>query len=218
MFELAYGKFLKEQQRSSSGMRLEMLKKHGPGERKLLELLWSVFKSFEGIELEYEVVTSTGVRNYIDAFYKPLRIAFEAEGFVVHAEKITRDRFDSEKNKVRSVGIAGYLYFPFSWDEMDKRPELCKRSIYEVLGQRSTGVETEYLHLAPYEREIIRLGLRLTEGFRISDIRECLQCSAGLASKLVKSLHHKRILRPANPEARRHHRYLLEDDAHKHLR
>lgn len=37
MFQLAYEKFLGEQRRRASGMRLEQIKKHGAGEKKLLE-------------------------------------------------------------------------------------------------------------------------------------------------------------------------------------
>lgn len=88
-----------------------------------------MFRSFDGVILEYEIVTNTGVRNYIDAYYEPLHIAFEAEGYVVHAEKVTRDRFDSERNKVRSIATKRFIYFPFTWDDMDKRPEMCRKSI-----------------------------------------------------------------------------------------
>ncbi|MBO9598384.1 MAG: hypothetical protein J7559_11285 [Cohnella sp.] len=218
MFEVEYQKFLQEQIRSASGIRQEMLKKHGAGERKLLELLWSVFRSFDGFVLEYEIVTSTGVRNFIDVFYLPLRIAFEAEGFVVHAEKVTRDRFDSERNKIRSIGTAGLTYFPFSWDEMDKKPETCRRAIYEILGRRSSGATPQYKELSPNEREVLRLGLREDSGFDIADVRGTLRCSGGLARKVLKQLVDKHLLHPAKPDAKRVHRYVLDDDAHKMLR
>ncbi|WP_027084947.1 MarR family transcriptional regulator [Cohnella panacarvi] len=218
MFEVEYQKFLQEQIRNASGMRLEMIKKHGVGEKKLLELLWSVFRSFDGFVLEYEIVTSTGVRNFIDVYYLPLRIAFEAEGFVVHAEKITRDRFDSERNKIRSIGTAGLTYYPFSWDEMDKKPEACRRAIYELLGHRSSGTSKQYKELSPNEREVIRFCLRVDSRIDVADVRDMLGCSSGLARKVLKELVDKQLLRPAKPEARRQHRYLLDQDAHKLLR
>lgn len=218
MFEQEYEKFVSDQSRHANGMRSELLKKHGAGERKLLELLWAVFRSFEGLELEYEIVTSTGVRNYIDVFYKPLRIAFEAEGFVVHAEKITRDRFDGERNKARSLAIAGITYFPFTWDDMDKRPDTCRRALFELLGQRTVGTDFEYTKLSPSEREIVRMGMRHPLGINIANVRDCLGCSIGHARKVFKSLTAKRLLRPENPDAKRRHRYVLEDDAYRRLR
>ncbi len=218
MFEIAYRKFMQEQLRNASGMRLEMLKKHGAGEKKLLEVLWSVFKSFDGFVLEYEIVTSTGVRNFIDVYYVPLRIAFEAEGFVVHAEKITRDRFDAERNKIRSIGIAGLTYFPFSWDEMDKKPDTCRRAIYELLGRRSSGTTAQYKDLTPHEREVLRFGLSLDSGIDIANVREALRCSGGLARKILKQLVDKQLLRPTKPGAKRVHRYVIDQDAHQLLR
>lgn len=218
MFEVEYQKFMQEQLREAGGTRLEMLKKHGAGERKLLELLWSVFKSFDGFVLEYEMVTSTGVRNFIDVYYVPLRIAFEAEGFVVHAEKITRDRFDSERNKIRSIGIAGLTYFPFSWDDMDKKPDTCRRTIYELLGRRSSGTTAQYKELTPHEREVLRIGLSMESEIGIANVRETLRCSGGLARKVLKQLVDKHLLHPAKPDAKRVHRYALDDDAYKMLR
>ena len=64
------------------------------------------------------MVSLSGVRMFIDAFYEPLEIAFESEGFVAHAEKITRDRFNFERVRVRTMALYGYNMFPLlgmSW-------------------------------------------------------------------------------------------------------
>ena len=172
-FEEEHAKFLNRQMGQATGMRREILKKHGAGEKKLLETLWPIFKSFDGFVLEHEIVTTTGVRNYIDALYAPLGIAFEAEGFVSHAERATRGRFDSERNKVRSTGIVGFVYFPFSWDEMDKRPELCRRSVYEIMGQLGMHL-SETIELSLYEREIIRRRLLHPEQITFANMCEWL--------------------------------------------
>ncbi|MFC5403805.1 hypothetical protein [Cohnella soli] len=51
--ENAYLKLLEEQLLTASGERLERLRKHGEGEKRLLvDLIWPVRGSFEGIELE----------------------------------------------------------------------------------------------------------------------------------------------------------------------
>jgi len=64
--------------------------------------------------LKYEITSSSGVKMYMDVLYVPLLTALECEGFVVHAEKITRDRFDFEKTRVRSMAVNGITYMPFS--------------------------------------------------------------------------------------------------------
>lgn len=111
---------------------MEQLQKDLTGEKKLLgTILWPVLKSFEGLTLEYELVSISGMRIFIDVFYEPLWLAFESEGFVAHAENITRDRFAFERMRIRTIASYGYKYVPFAWDEMDKRPEACRRSVYE---------------------------------------------------------------------------------------
>ncbi|WP_156926720.1 hypothetical protein [Cohnella panacarvi] len=86
-------KYIEEQRASARGQRKELLERDLTGTKKLLEHLWTVLVSFEGITLEYEFVGANGERNYIDVYYEPLAIGFECEGFVPHAETITRRRF-----------------------------------------------------------------------------------------------------------------------------
>jgi hypothetical protein len=94
MFDKEFEKFLEQQKRSAGGMRLEQLQKELTGEKKLLSaVIWPVLKSFAGLTMEHEVLSQTGVKIYIDVFYEPLGLAFESEGYVVHAENITRERF-----------------------------------------------------------------------------------------------------------------------------
>jgi hypothetical protein len=92
MFEDEFNKFLAEQRRSASGQRLEQLQKDLTEEKKLMkEVICPVLKSFDGLSMEHELVSTTGVKIYIDVFFQPLGIAFESEEFVAHAENITRE-------------------------------------------------------------------------------------------------------------------------------
>jgi hypothetical protein len=109
--EREYKVFLEEQMSHATGMRLELLKKQGEGERMLLvDILWPIRKTFKGLILEKEIVTLTGVKAYIDAFDDAFRLGFEGEGFIPHAEMITRPRFDFEKLKIRSMVAYGIKY------------------------------------------------------------------------------------------------------------
>jgi hypothetical protein len=141
-FEIEFERFLAGHIDSATGQRREMLKADLKGTNLLLEVvIWPALKSFEGVKLEYEMLTSTGVKMYVDAFYEPLMIAFECEGYVSHAEKITRDRFDFEKTRIRSVGKSRKMFMPYSKDQLDKQPEMQTRlfrsigPIYEHLGE-----------------------------------------------------------------------------------
>ncbi len=62
-FEADFVRFLQAQQRKAEGRRLEMLKRDLTGTKKWLEAaLRPVLKSFEGVALEHEVVSSSGMR------------------------------------------------------------------------------------------------------------------------------------------------------------
>jgi len=217
--EREYNQLLEEQISQASGMRLEQLKKQGEGERKLLvDIVWPVRKSLKGITLEKEIITLTGVKAYIDAYDDSFRFGFEAEGFVPHAENITRPRFDFEKLKVRSMSAYFIRYIPFSYDEMDKKPDLSRRTLYELYGRYGANTsEATYRSLTLYEREVIRYAMFLCRPFRISDVRECLQKSSEFSLKVIHKMIEKRIVRPLNPNAKRKHEYILEDGANQYL-
>ncbi|WEK55702.1 MAG: hypothetical protein P0Y55_06560 [Candidatus Cohnella colombiensis] len=213
-----YEKFLAEQIKAATGMRLEMLKKHGAGEKKLLlDILWPVFKSFNGIILEHEITTITGVKAYIDAYIPIFGLGIEGEGFVPHAEQLTRDRFDFSRNKIRSTAVQGITYFPFTWDEMDKKTELCKRSLYEFLGRKTTGLSIEYQQLSLHEREVLRYAIRLNRPIRLQDVCECLNIRRDLGYKVIRTLVANKIFSPLNPQFKRNHYYELVEEARKLL-
>jgi hypothetical protein len=218
MVKSEYMKLLEGQIKQASGMRLEQLRKQGEGEKKLVEdILLPVLKSTKGIILEKEIVTLSGVKAYIDAYYEPLRFGFEGEGFVAHAENITRPRFDFEKQKVRSMVAYGIPYIPFTWDDMDKKPDMCRRTLYEMLGRYSGSFTDSYREVSLYEREVIRYGLRLGRPIRMKDVRECLQTGQDHCRRVLRKMIQKKIIRPLNDQAKRHHEYILEEDARKHL-
>ena len=139
MFEKKFNEFLESQRESASVLRLEQLKKDLTGEKKLIkEVLYPVLRSFDGLVMESELISSAGVKIFMDVEYEPLKFAFESEGFGVHAENITRDRFTFERMRIRTMVMQGYKYLPFTWDELDKKPEACRRAVYELLGRFSS--------------------------------------------------------------------------------
>jgi hypothetical protein len=212
MFEEQYGKFLEEQRRSASGVRLEHLQKDLTGEKKLLnEVLWPVLKSFDGLIMEHEIVSMSGVRIYIDVFYEPLKLAFESEGYIAHAENITRDRFSFERMRIRTMLTYGYKFIPFSWDELDKKPEACRRSVYEIIGRITSIREHGHSHLLVNEREVIRYALGLNRPIRLNDVCQCLQLGPEAARAILRRLLEKKLIKSIGNGMLRHHKYLLED-------
>jgi hypothetical protein len=218
VIEADYQIYLKAQQRAAVGQRLEMLNRDLTGTKKLLEVaVWPVLRSFEGLELEHEFLSSSGVRIYVDVFYEPLRLAFESEGFAVHAQNITRDRFDFEKMRVRTMAMYGYRYIPFTWDQLDKKPEVCRRTLYELLGRYTSVEELAFRALNVNERELLRYGLRLNRPMTPEDARYCLQLGQDACRRVLRSLLQKKLIRPARGTTERHHLYLVEPSAIDYL-
>jgi len=215
MFEQAFEKFLSDQREGASGRRLEMLNSDLTGTKKLLEVaVWPILRSFEGIVLEYEVANASGVIIYIDAFFVPLSAALECEGFASHAEKVTRSRFDFERTRVRMLGTRGIVHMPFTKDQLDKQPELCRQSMYELMGKHSSIAGTRGIReLSVFEREVIRYGLHLQRPLRLEDVKYCLQCKYDLAKKTLTQLTSKGIIAPVGSGTKRYHEYCLLDQA-----
>jgi hypothetical protein len=218
MFEDAYKKFLEEQRRSACGQRLEQLQKEMTGEKKLIkDVLWPVLKSFDGLSLEHELMSTTGVKIYLDVFYEQLGIAFESEGFVVHSENISRERFMFERMRIRTIAMYGYKYIPFSRDELDKRAEACRRSVYELLGRFSSTAGTALNELTVFEREVIRYALRLNRPFRSRDACYCLQLKEESTRHVLRKLMEKKLIKPVSNGILRHYEYEIEDKARNYM-
>jgi hypothetical protein len=214
MFEKEFNEFLETQRKSASGLRLEQLQKDLTGEKKLIkEVLYPVFQSFDGLVMESELISSTGVKIFIDVLYEPLWFAFESEGFVAHAENITRDRFTFERMRVRSMVMHGYKYIPFTWDELDKKSDACRRSVFELLGRFSSTAGIAHKELTISEREVLRYSFRLNRPLRLEDACYCLKMRPQATRQVLLKLVEKKLIKPLNKGTIRFHEYALEEKA-----
>ncbi|MDI4643896.1 hypothetical protein [Cohnella hashimotonis] len=185
--------FVEAQRKTAKGQRLEMLQRDLSGTIKLLtDLLLPVFGSLEGFQLEYEIVGANGFKIYADVYYEPLGLVFECDGYVVHAELITRDRFSLERMRMRTFTLGGYAYFPFSWDELDKKPEMCRRAVYEVLGKRGRG-GSGLQRLDVYERELLRVAAN-SKMFTPKHVRDWLDIKHRKARELIQSMKQSQLI------------------------
>lgn len=219
-FEEAYEALLEEQRRNATGMRLELLNKDLTGTKKLLEMLWHVLGTFEDLVLEYEVVSLSGVKIYVDVFHRVWRVVFEADGFVVHAEKITRDRFSFERMRVRTFMNLGYRYMPFSWDELDKKPDACRRSVYEMLGRFGHGRMAHggglgWMELTVYERELIRCAWLHNRPFGMKEACEWLQLGTEAARSVIRQAEERGLLDRSGGSDVRAFKYCITELASK---
>ncbi|WP_373230860.1 hypothetical protein [Cohnella sp.] len=218
MFEKQFEIYFNEQKRSANPRRLEMLQKNLTGEIKLLkDVLWPVIGTFDDLEMEYEMISLTGIRIYGDFFYKAFRIIFECEGFVSHAETITRDRYDFEKMRIRTFAQNGYIFYPYSWDDLDKRPEVCRRALYALLGRLGSSGGVTQFDLTVNEREVLRYALRLNRPIRLDDACYCLQLGKSTSAVVLKSLYNKALIQSVGNGVHRIHTYEVTEKGRQTL-
>lgn len=216
--EEEFDQLLKKQIQSATGQRLEMLTKDKTGEKKLFcEVLRPALPNLDDLVLEYEMVSIIGVRIYLDMFIPRYFWAPECVGFVPHAQNITRDRFDFEQIRIQTMAINGIKYIPFSWDQLDRRPDQCRRVIYELLGRFSSSNDT-ISDLRVYEKEVIRLALFLNKPFGLREVSNCTGLKEGACRDLIRRLISKKIIKPFGKGTHRFHYYILEPDAVRNIR
>lgn len=209
--------FIEKQRRSATGQRLEMLQRDLSGTIKLLtDLLLPVFGSLEGFHLEYEIIGTNGVKIYADVYYEPLGLVFECDGYVPHVELITRDRFSFERMRVRTFALSGYAYFPFSRDELDKKPEMCRRAVYEMLGRRGRG-GGGLRELPIHERELLRMAVDVID-FAPNDVCDWLGVRQDKARLLLRNMTLSQLLVRVGGGERRCHRYAIAEQGKELLR
>ncbi|KRE75053.1 hypothetical protein [Paenibacillus sp. Soil750] len=214
MFEKEYAIFWEEQVRHASGQRLEMLQRDLTGTKKLLEeALLPVLGSLDGLVLEYEMTSLSGVKIYGDVFHPNLRTVFEEDSFITHAEKITRDRFSFERARARSVAILGYTYFPYSRDELEKKASFCQRNLYELIGRIGNADGVGFLQLPVYEREVLRFSLLGNNPFRLTDVCTWLQLKSETCRNVLRDLEAKGLVYPIGRGTMRSHKFMITEKA-----
>lgn len=218
-FETEFDRLLEKQLRSAKGQRLEMLKKDKTGEKRLFcEVIRPVLPTAaDELIMEYELQSMSGVRIYLDFFLPRLRWALECEGYVAHAEKITRDRFDFEKARVRAMAAYRITPIPFSWDEITHKSEACRRSLYELLGRQSVVPDAAYTDLSVYEREVIRYAIWLNRPLRMKDIFHCTGKKKDTAIKILQGMVAKELIVPLYQGKQRIYQYMLTEKARRYL-
>lgn len=218
MYEEEFDRLLEEQIRTAKGQRLEMLRKDKTGEKKLFcEVVRPVLPTVKDLIMEYEITSLTGAKIYLDFYLPYLRWAIECEGFVPHAEKITRDRFDFERVRVRTMKAYRIDFIPFTWDELRSKPEMCRRSLYELLGRQSVLPGAAYEELTIFEREIIRYAIYLNRFFNMEDVTYCTGLKKDAGRKILRGMIDKGLILPTGGGQRRFHEFTLLDKSRNYL-
>jgi len=216
MFDELYERFLKEQIQGARGQRKERLLTDSAltGTRILLEkVVFPVLGSFGGIELEHELKGLSNVHLYYDACYMPLKILLEEDHYVTHAELISRGRFSMERMRMRAAAVHGYVYFPYSRDELLKNPDSCANQFYELVSRLGAADGAEWLELPLHEREIIRCAAVRMAPFGLADAAGWLRLSRESARRVLRDMENKGLLRPVGGGSVRCFKFMVTEKA-----
>jgi len=204
-FEAVYRK----QRTEARGQRREMLEGDLTGTKLMLEVLYPVLGSLDGIVLEHEMVGVSGVKIYCDAFVREWGTALEEEHYVTHAEMVTRKRFTFERARARSMAFFGYAYFPYSRDELERNPDICRRDLQQFINARTGRGGVGYLLLSVYEREALRAAFMFAKPFILTELSARLGVEVHTASKIAKRLVSKGYFRKVGGGESRCHAFEL---------
>jgi len=211
MFEDEFNELLRKQQAEARGQRKEKLEGDIAGTKKMLEVIYPVIETLEGIVLEYEMVSLSGIKIYGDAFVRRLKSVLEEEHFITHAELVSRKRFSFERARARSVAVFGYSYFPYGRDELEQRPDECRRDFRALIHAKATIATDKYANLSVLEREALRYAVMQIVPIDLSSLSGWLHLKRETTSKVAKSLIAKGLFNQVGGGSRRIYDFELSD-------
>jgi hypothetical protein len=119
--------------------------------------------------------------------------------------------------RIQTMAMYGYRYIPFTKDDLDKKPEVCRRVVFGLLGRYATNIDEAFMELSVYERELLRYALRLQGRIKLSEACFCLQLGAQPTRKVLKTLVEKQLITPVGAGQRRYHEYEMTQKARDFL-
>jgi len=211
MFEDEYEALYRKQLAEARGQRREMLEEDLNGTRLMLEVVHPVLGTLDGIVLEHEMISLSGVKIYGDAFIERMGVVMEEEHYITHAEMVTRKRFSFERARARSVAVFGFAYFPYSRDELLRQPDLCRRDLQQFIQARAGTLNNDYLSLSVYERETLRAAFLAGRPIGLNELTAWLQLERHACSRVAQQLVVKGMLTKIGGSEYRCHQFDLSE-------
>ncbi|MCR2806105.1 hypothetical protein [Paenibacillus soyae] len=209
-FEKQFELFVEQQRAGASGLRLERLSGDLTGTKKMFkEALWPVFQTFEGFVLEYELMNSPDQPLFVNALNVPYWTGFESEDYFAYVETLTNEQFNTEQLRIRHMVMLGILYCPFSWDELDMQPELCRESVHTLLVKHSRRASIE---LSLTEKEALVALRMMGRPFRMKDVNDCLGNQDQASLMVIRKLLDKKLILPLHDGKAKNHYFIINNE------
>ena len=213
-FEEEHQVFLQHHLNRRSGERRGRLERgHNHGEILFLKnVWWPLYENFDGLHPEFEVADWRGRSYFGDLAYLKghLKFIIEIKGYGPHVLDMIRQKYCDELNRELFLQCTGYRVISFAYDDVSKRPELC-RDLLQMLLNRYLALEQPTNLSSIFENEVIRLALSQTKPLRPKRVSVHLGISHRNAIRILQSLCLKGWIRPiVTGDGLRIHHYELQ--------
>ncbi|WP_042163898.1 hypothetical protein [Paenibacillus gorillae] len=205
-FEQAHETFLLEHTNRRQGERKgRLVRGHQYAEKLLLQnVWWPVFGSFENLHPEYEVLDWNRKSQFLDfAYITPFgQFGLECDGYQSHIKDMDRERFSYSLNRDAFLTGLGWRMLHFSFDDVQKRPEVCRMLLQHAIGPAffhkesvAAGASVSSIRI---ERELLQAAWRLGGAISPKEARECIGVDFRTARKHLQAMVVKGLLKPVS--------------------
>lgn len=198
-FEQSYCDFLEQHERKRSGERKgRLVRGHGYAEKLLLQnVWWPLFGNFHNLHPEYEIYDWNRKSQFLDFAFLPEfgQFGLECDGFQSHIKDMDREKHSYAVNRDNFLTAMGWKMFHFTFDDVQKRPEICRMLLqmslapHLIRSSSSTPINLK-------EREVLNLAWSLGRKIRPKDVQNHLNLNFRTARIRLHSLVEKKLLRP----------------------
>ncbi|MCL6601800.1 MAG: endonuclease domain-containing protein [Paenibacillus sp.] len=182
----------------SGERRGRLLRGHQYAEKLLLQnVWWPLFGNLDHLHPEYEVYDWNRKSQFLDFAFLPAygRFGLECDGFQSHIKDMDRERFSYSLNRESFLTGMGWRIIHFSFDDVQKRPEICRMLLQMVIGPSQIR-KVSPNPASPLEREVIRLAWNMGKPIRTKDIVNQYEVNFRTARKWLQDMVEKGMLRP----------------------
>ena len=212
-FEVAHARWLKGHIGRRAGERKGRLERNRYAETMFLrKVWWPIFRGFDGLHPEYEVLDWRGRPYYADFVLLPetARLAFEVKGYGPHVTEMDRRGYCEELNRETFLQGLGYRVVSIPHDDVEQRPDVVQSLVRMVVG-RYQAANAPIERKDWVEREIVLLALRHAGKIRPQEVERHLQINHRTAVRRLQALCESGWLRPVRQgsESARVSRYTM---------
>ncbi len=189
-FERAHEHWLKGHASRRVGERQARLERKRYAETLFLrKVWWPIFRGFDGLHPEYEVLDWRGRPYYADFVWLPesARLAFEVKGYGPHVAEMDRKGYCEELNRETFLQGLGYRVISIPHDDVGSRPDVLQSLVRMVMSRYQAAPEPT-TRKSLQEKELLMLACKAGGPLKAVDAARHLGVSHRTAVRYLQRL------------------------------